>query len=111
MTANRTDRRHRTGRRAGLAALAAFTFLGLAAPAAHAQVGIGVKAGTQGPAFELTSASPPRLSGRLGINGFSYSDRREAGGIEYDADADLRTANALLDFHPGRGGFRLTGGL
>ena len=32
-------------------------------------------------------------------------------GIEYDATARLRTATALLDWHPGGHGFRLTGGL
>lgn len=110
MSARTRDRKHGRDRRPGLA-LAACTFLLLAAPAARAQVGIGIRAGTQGAGVELTTDLTPRLSGRLGVNGFSTSDRREAGGIEYDADADLRTANALLDFHPGGGGFRLTGGL
>jgi hypothetical protein len=31
-------------------------------------------------------------------------------GILYDATAHLRTASALLDFHPGGGGFRLSAG-
>ena len=99
------------GRGVALAVMLGLFELAFGASAAHAQVGIGVKAGTQGLGAELTAGFSRRLEGRLGINGFSRSDQREAGGIEYDATADLRTATALLDFHPGGGGFRLTGGL
>jgi hypothetical protein len=101
------------GRRSGrILALASLLGLSnLAAARAQSGLGLGVKAGTQGFGAEVTAGLGRRLEGRLGFNGFSRSDRREAGGIEYDATADLRTATALLDFHPGGGGFRLTGGL
>jgi hypothetical protein len=72
---------------------------------------LGASAGTLGAGVELSAALAERLRVRLGLHGFSYSDRREADGIEYDAEARLRNANALLDWHPGGGGFRLTGGL
>lgn len=87
------------------------SLLGLLAKPAEAQVSITGKAGTLGLGAELTIGLLPRLDGRLGVNGFSYSDRREASDIEYDADARLRTATALLDLHPGGHAFRLTGGL
>lgn len=79
-------------------------------PAAAADVAIGGKAGTLGLGAELTVGLGRQWSGRFGVNGFNYSERREASDIEYDAEAELRTADALLDFHPGGRGFRLTAG-
>jgi len=78
---------------------------------AGAQVSITGKAGSLGLGAELTFGLLPHLDGRLGVNGFSYSDRREASNIDYDADARLRNATALLDLHPGGHAFRLTAGL
>jgi hypothetical protein len=78
---------------------------------AGAQMALTGKAGTLGLGAELTVGLLPHLDGRLGVNGFSYSDRREASNIDYDADARLRNATALLDLHPGGHAFRLTGGL
>lgn len=80
-------------------------------PAEAADVAIGAKAGTLGLGVEMTVGLGRQWNGRLGVSGFNYSDRREASDIEYDAEARLRTAAALLDFHPGGRGFRLTGGL
>jgi len=76
-----------------------------------ADVAIGAKGGTLGLGVELTVGLGRQVNGRFGVSGFNYSDRREASDIEYDAEARLRTAAALLDFHPGGRGFRLTGGL
>jgi hypothetical protein len=104
-------RQHGPTRHLGFGCVALAALALLAAPPAEAQVGIGVKGGTQGLGAELTVGILPQLEGRLGINGYSYSDRRDAGGIEYDAEANLRTGSALLDWHPGGRGFRLTGGL
>lgn len=75
-----------------------------------ADVAIGGKAGTLGAGVELTVGLGRQWNTRLGVNGFDYSDRREESGIEYDAEAQLRSATALLDFHPGGRGFRLTAG-
>lgn len=91
-------------------AIAVFSLLALPA-GARAEVGIAGTAGTLGLGVELTVGGPGPLQGRLGIHGYEYSDRREASGIEYDGEASLRTATALLDWHPGSRGFRLTGGL
>lgn len=83
----------------------------LAAPA-RGQVALGGKAGSLGLGLELTVGLSPQWNARLGANGFNYSDdRRKAGHLEYDATAKLRTGTALLDWHPGGYGFRLSGGL
>jgi hypothetical protein len=91
-------------------ALAALLCLFCSGPAGAADVAIGGKGGTLGLGLELTVGLGPQWSGRFGLNGFNYSDRREESDIEYDAEAELRTATALLDFHPGGHGFRLTAG-
>jgi hypothetical protein len=78
----------------------------------RAQVAIGGKVGSLGLGLELTAGLSPQWNVRLGANGFNYTDdRRKAGHLEYDATAKLRTATALLDWHPGGYGFRLSGGV
>jgi hypothetical protein len=82
-----------------------------AAQTADSGVAVSGTAGTLGIGAEVTfPLAGPRLSARLGLHGFTYSQRREASQIDYDADAKLRTGTAFLDWHPGGGGFRLTGG-
>ncbi|HEY7214880.1 MAG TPA: hypothetical protein VIC28_09630 [Thermoanaerobaculia bacterium] len=78
---------------------------------ARAEVALAGKAGTLGAGAELTVGLSRQVNVRLGLNGYNYSDRREASGIEYDGEAKLRTGTALLDWHPGGRGFRLTGGV
>jgi hypothetical protein len=78
---------------------------------AGAQVALTGKAGSLGLGAELTVGLLPRLDGRLGVNGFNYSERGEASNIGYEASAHLRTATVLLDLHPWGRAFRLTGGL
>lgn len=82
----------------------------LAGPAC-AEVGIAGTAGTLGAGIELSFGGSRQIQGRIGIHGYNYSDRREVSDIQYDAEANLRTATGFLDWHPGGHGFRLTGGL
>lgn len=78
---------------------------------ARGEVAATAKGGTLGAGVELTVGITPLLNVRLGGNAFNYTDnRREVSGIFYDATARLRTASALLDLHPGGGGFRLSAG-
>lgn len=91
-------------------AVAALLCLLSSGPANAADVALGGKGGTLGLGVELTVGLGRQWNTRLGVNGFNYSDRREASDIEYDAEAKLQTASALLDFHPGGRGFRLTAG-
>jgi len=92
--------------------LAGATLFCLAAAPGQAQVAIAGKAGSLGLGLELTVKVSPQVNARFGANGFNYTDdHREVSGIEYDATAKLRTGTALLDWHPGGHGFRLTGGV
>jgi hypothetical protein len=96
--------------RNGLAFVMLSTLALLAGPA-RAELGVAATAGTLGVGAEVTFGGSSQIQGRLGVHGYDYSDRREASDIEYDADANLRTATGFLDWHPGGRGFRLTGGL
>jgi hypothetical protein len=94
-----------------VAAMTAVLFMGWAAPSLAA-VAVAGKAGTLGGGVEMTVGLSRLWNVRLGANAFNYTDEnRETSGIFYDAEAKLRTGTALLDFHPGGGGFRLTGGI
>jgi hypothetical protein len=78
---------------------------------ARGEVAVTAKGGTLGGGVELTVGLSRQWNVRLGGNAFNYTDdHREVSGILYDATARLRTATALLDFHPGGGGFRLSAG-
>ncbi len=82
-----------------------------ASTAAQAEVAITAKAGTLGGGVELTVGLSPQVNVRLGANAYDYTENdREVSGIFYDATARLRTATALLDYHPGGHGFRLSAG-
>lgn len=98
------------GRHALRLALPALLLLAAALPA-RAEVALGAKASTLGLGAELHVGLHPNFNLRLGANQYSYSDRREESGIEYDAEAKLRSATLLLDWFPLAGGFHLTGGL
>ena len=94
----------------GVTGVILMIFLG--AVSAHAEVALGGKAGSLGLGLELTVGLSPQWNARFGANGFNYTDNgRKAGHLEYDATAKLRTGTALLDWHPGGYGFRLSGGV
>lgn len=107
----RDVRRRPCGWRRPWSAIALFALFVLRPEVGHADVALGGKAGTLGAGVELTVGLLDQLNVRAGLNGWDYSARREASDIEYDGEARLRTATALLDWHPGGGGFRLSGGL
>lgn len=48
---------------------------------------------------------------RVGISFFNHDHPSTTRYTEYDADLRLRTVDALLDWHPRGGGFRITGGV
>ncbi|MEL7061132.1 MAG: hypothetical protein AAGN46_14015 [Acidobacteriota bacterium] len=87
-----------------LAALFAF------APAAEAQVAVGGTVGTLGAGVEVVFGDGP-LRGRLLVAGFDIDVDLSSDSVDYDGEAQLRHAGALLDWHPGSGGFRLSGGV
>ncbi len=70
------------------------------------------KVSTLGFGIEGTGAISPNFNGRLGFNYFSFGIDTEQSDIEYDADVDLLSATALVDWFPSsRSEFRITGGL
>ena len=90
-------------------ALPYLTFL-LSSVATAADFAVGGQVGTLGLGVELTAGLGPQVNARLGGHFGSHDDRRVADDIEYDATADVRAGKALLDWHPGGGSFRLSGG-
>ena len=90
---------------------AAVLLLAAFAAPGRADVAVAARAGTLGGGAELTVGLAPQWNVRLGVNTYRYTDNdREVSGIFYDATAKLRTGTALLDFHPGGRGFRLSAG-
>jgi len=69
------------------------------------------KLGTLGAGLEVTHYFTPVLSGRLGLNKFSYDFSQADDGIDYDYELDLSTVSALLDWHPAEGSFYLSAGI
>ena len=62
-----------------------------------------------GPELSLGLAATTRVRLALGAH---YRERDvTASGVDYEGDLELRSALALLDWHPGGGGFRLSVGL
>ncbi|UUR07569.1 hypothetical protein [Sphingomonas glaciei] len=73
-------------------------------------VGVGITGGTLGVGPEVGWRST-----NFGVRGsatfFSLSRGVDSDGIEYDGDLKLRSFGGSLDFYPGGGGFRLSGGV
>lgn len=80
-------------------------------PAAHADWGIGARAGTLGLGVDIARSFTPLFNARLGVNRYSYGFDVESSDVDYDADLELDSVHALIDFHPWAGNFRFTGGL
>jgi hypothetical protein len=91
-----------------LALLSAFS-----ASAAHAETGaaLAVSGGTTGLGLHLVIPYDTNTSFRVGINGYDYSTTGTTEDAEYSLQAKLRTVDALVDYFPSAGAFRLTGGL
>lgn len=72
--------------------------------------GLILKASTLGAGLDIGWAFSESFGARLSLNGYTTDDTFTESDIEYKADLDLATAGVLLDWHPFRGHFRLTGG-
>jgi hypothetical protein len=96
-------------RRAALVA----AWLGIAGvvPAGAADIAIGAKASTLGFGFDLTGRVADSLNVRAGFHPLpTFTRTGTDGDIEYEYKIQLLSAAAGLDFHPGGGGFHLSGG-
>ncbi|HET9024935.1 MAG TPA: hypothetical protein VFN64_10205 [Burkholderiaceae bacterium] len=90
------------------ASLVAAAVLGAAGAAQAA--GVGLRVGTTGVGGDVGFSLMPTLSARLGYSGLSYSRDIDVTDVEYDGKLRLSNLNALLDFSPLPGPFRITGG-
>ena len=90
-----------------IAGLALFLAL---SPAAWADVGVLLKAGTLGAGLDVSKGISETLALRLQANALSYDEDITESDVEYKAELDLRSAGVLLDWHPFSGVFRVSGG-
>ena len=80
--------------------------------AAYAQnTSIGVRGSTLGIGVEGERTLTDSLGIRGGVNYFTYSYSGAEADIEYDFDLDLMSAPILVDWHPFKGSFRISGGV
>jgi len=95
----------------GSAIALALVLSGVSGVAAAQGIALGAKVGTTGLGLEATLGMTETLNLRGGIYGLKYGYDFEEEGIDYKGDLHLQSAAAMLDWHPGGGGFRMTAGL
>ena len=79
-------------------------------PAAWADVGVLLKAGTLGAGLDVSKSISERLAVRLQANALNYNHDTTKSDVDYKAELELRSAGVLLDWHPFSGVFRVSGG-
>lgn len=92
----------------------AITLIALALfPASSYAEGMAVsgKVGTLGLGAELTAPISASVTGRIGLNMFSYSVNTARSTVNYNMKLQLQTVSALADWYPMDGGFRTSAGL
>ncbi len=97
------------GLRVGLLVLVIFTMTFSAARADG--VSAGVKVGTLGVGPEVGFTFSKYLGARVGFNYLPFSFSGEKGDVDYDFDLNLQSVSAILDLHPFKNAFRVSGGL
>lgn len=83
----------------------------LAAGSACADVGVTANLGTTGFGAHFSVPVQPSLNARFGVNALHYSYDDSADDLDYDFKLKLQTVDALLDWFPAGGVFRLTAGV
>jgi len=94
----------------GTLASAVLVFAGVV-PGQASNIAIGAKASTLGFGVDLTGRLSRELNVRAALHplpSFSYTGTESD--VEYEFDVQLLSATAGLDWHPGGGGFHLSGG-
>lgn len=82
-----------------------------AAGAAQAEVGVTASVGTTGAGLHMSLPVAEKTNLRFGINGLSRSTEGNTDDVDYDYKLKLSTVDALVDYFPMNGAFRITGGL
>ena len=72
---------------------------------------VSVKGSTLGLGIELDALLPDSMSGRIGINAYDYKKKVSNNSIDYDMNLKLQTVEAMADYYPYLGAFRMTAGL
>lgn len=72
---------------------------------------INIKGGLLGAGLEIERSFNDSFGARVGINHFTYDYTATEDDIEYDFELDLMTLGLLLDWHPFKSSFKLTGGV
>ena len=72
---------------------------------------IGLKVSTLGAGLEVERSFTESIGVRIGVNYFPYDHTDTLDDIEYNVDLKLMSLSALLDWHPFKGSFRISGGV
>jgi opacity protein-like surface antigen len=67
--------------------------------------------GTTGLGLHFSIPLAAKLNGRIGVNVANTSYESSTSDLDYDFKLKLKTVDALLDYHPFDGSFRVTGGV
>jgi hypothetical protein len=94
-----------------LALMALLALLAAPLPVGAAGLAAGPRGGTTGLGAELGWGLGGGLRGRVALGAWDEERDVTASGVRYDGEIELRSVLAMLDWHPGGGGFRLTAGL
>jgi hypothetical protein len=95
-----------------LTKIVSILFVALAANSAFANdIAATVGLGTTGLGLHLSTPLMPKLNARVGVNYADYSYDGNTSDVQYDFKLKLASVDALLDYHPFDGAFRLSGGL
>ena len=92
-------------------ALALLILLASVTPGLAADMGVSVRAGTQGAGAEFGIGFTKWFTLRGGVYRLTFSESFEEAGIDYDAGVKLGGTGVLADFFPSQGSFRVTAGL
>lgn len=76
-----------------------------------ADLGASLDVGTSGIGVHVTKPIAEKLNARVGANFANYSYNGHTSDVDYDFKLKLATVDALLDYHPFDGAFRVSGGL
>ncbi len=72
---------------------------------------LGLKISTLGAGLEAERTFSDSISGRIGVNYFTYNYVATINSTAYNFDLNLMTVSALVDWRPFKGSFRISGGV
>ncbi len=74
-------------------------------------IGATAEIGTTGVGAHIVVPVKDQFNARFGFNAMDYNDSADTNSVHYDVSMRLQTFDALLDYYPAAGSFRVTGGL